>query len=151
MMKQENKRMKQLKLFYLFTFILGGLIVAPTHIFQPPTFMYARFPHYLEKMGPFLGVSWPLTFEIYHYVLYMLAIVGSINVAGILFYPKFKKTAIASSLTGIILTAVMSLFLFFPFMKVNISTSITYGSYSVILLMVNLLTFKALAIEQKEA
>ncbi|MDP2637878.1 MAG: hypothetical protein Q8P26_02360 [Candidatus Levybacteria bacterium] len=150
-MKQKRKRMEQIKLFYLFIFIIGALIIVPTHIFQPPTFMYARFPHYLEMMGPFFGVNWPLTFEIYHYVLYLLAIVGSINVAGILFYPKFKKTAIASSLTGVILTAIMSLFLFFPFMKVDIPTSVTYGSYSVILWAVNLLTFRTLTAEQKEA
>lgn len=136
--------LRGLKIFYLFVFFLGAIIIAPTHIFPPPTFMYARFPHYLEKMGPFLGFSWPATFEIYHYVLYVLAIIGSLNVLGIMFYPKFKNAAIFSSLIGLFLIGLMALFFFFVFLNVNAPTAITYGFYSVILLSVDLLTFKAL-------
>ncbi len=150
-MRQENKRMKHLKLFYLFTFILGGLIVAPTHIFEPPTFMYARFPHYLEKMPLLFGVSWPMTFKIYHYVLYALAVIASLNVLGIIFYPRFKQIALTSSLIGLFLMPLMVLFFFFKFTDVNASTAIVYGFYSVVLLIVNLLTFKALITERKEA
>lgn len=149
-MKQKNKILEQLKISYLLVFVLGALIIAPTHVFPPPTFMYARFPHYLEIMGSFLGVSWPMTFEIYHYVLYALAIIGSLNILGIIF-PKFKKAALASSFIGLFLISLMVLFFFFVFLEVNASTAITYGFYSVVLLTVNLLTFKALITERKEA
>lgn len=150
-MKQKNKRLEQLKFFYLFVFILGTLIIAPTHIFPPPTFMYARFPHYLEMMRPFLGLSWPATFEIYHYALYMLAIIASLNVLGIIFYPKLKKITIASSLAGIFLFSSMILFFFLKFINVNTSTAIAYGLYSVVLLIVNILTFNTFMLGQKEA
>ena len=142
-MKEKNKALEQLKLFYLLVFILGAIIIIPTHIFSIPTFMYARFPHYLEMMGPFLGVSWPTTFEIYHYVIYSLAIIGSLNVLGIIF-PKFKQIAITSSSIGIALISLMVLFFFFKFTSVNLSTAIVYGFYSVILLIVDIQTFKTL-------
>ena len=150
-MKEENKTLKQLKIFYLFVFALGTIIIAPTHIFSPPTFMYARFPHYLEMMGPFWGVSWPMSFEIYHYVLYVIIAIISLNTLGILFYPKFKNIAITSSLIGIFIFFITVLFFFFLFSHVNISTSIVYGIYFVTLLIVNYLTFKTLARGKKEA
>lgn len=150
-MKQKDNELEQLKSLYLFILILGALIIAPTHIFPQPTFMYARFPHYLEMMGPFLGFSWPATFEIYHYVLYILAIIGILNVLGIISYPKFKKITIASSLTGIIFIFLVILFLFFKFISVNALTAIIYGFYSIILLITNILTFKSLSKKQKGA
>ncbi len=142
--------MKRLKILYLLIFVLGGIIIIPTHIFQPPTFIYARFPHYLEMMKPFLGISWPLSFEIYHYVLYALAVIVSLNVLGII-SPKFKKIAILSSLIGIFLISLMILFFFFVFLNVNAPTAITYGLYSVVLLIVDLLTFKTLITQQTKA
>src|SRR3989344_3324513 len=123
-MKQKNKKLEQLKFFYLSVLILGALIIAPTHIFPPPNFMYARFPHYLELMKPFFGFSWPLTFEIYHYALYVLAIIESLNVLGIIFYPKFKQIALASSLIGLFLISLIALFFFFKFISVNALTAI---------------------------
>lgn len=146
-MKKKNKKLEQLKLLYLFALGLGTLIIVPTHISPPPTFMYARFPYYLEMMGPFLGISWPLSFEIYHYVLYTLIIIVSLNVFGIIFYPKLRSIAIFSSLIGIFLIFPMVLFFFFVFLSVNAPTAVIYGLYSVVLLIVNWLTFKALIIE----
>lgn len=135
--------LRKLKLLYPFIFALGAVLIVPTHFFPPPFFMPLRFPHYLEMMGPFLGISWPLTFEIYHYVLYALILIGSLNVLGIIFL-KFKNIAVFSSLIGLFLITPITLFFLFPFMKVNPQTSIIYGSYSVLLLIVDLLTFKAL-------
>ena len=139
-----SEKLKQLKLLYLVIFALGTLIIVPTHIFPQPYFMYARFPHYLEMMGPVLGVSWPMSFEIYHYVLYILAVIISLNALGILFYPKFKNIAIFSSMIGIFLISLTILFFFFIFTSVNFSTAVVYGLYSVILLIVDILTFKVL-------
>lgn len=150
-MKEKNKTFEQLKKLYLFVFVLGAVIIAPTHLFPSPTFMYARFPHYLETMGPFLGVSWPATFEIYHYGLYALAIIGILNVLGIIFYPKFKQTTLVSSLMGLFLMILIVLFFFFVFVNINVPTALTYGLYSVVLLIVDFLTFKALVIRQKVA
>ena len=150
-MRQKNKALEQLKIFYLFVFILTAFIIAPAHIFAPPAFMYTRFPHYLELMGPFLGLSWPLSFDIYHYILLALAIIISFNVLGIIFYPKFKKLAIFSSLTGIFLISLIILFFFFKFTSVNASTAVIYGLYSVVLLIVDILTLKAFIPRQKEA
>lgn len=147
----KNRGVENLKLYYLLIFVLGAILVAPTHIFSPPTFMYARFPHYLEMMGPFLGVSWPMTFEIYHFVLYALAIIVSLNALGIIFYPRLKNIAIASSAIGILLISLIVLFFFFVFLSVNTTTATVYGLYFILLLIVNLLTFKALTKEQKAA
>ena len=143
-----TKKLERLKVLYLLAFILGAIIIAPTHIFPQPYFMYARFPHYLEMMPPFLGVSWPMTFEIYHYVLYALIIIASFNVLGIIFYSKFKRAAIVSSLIGLLLITTMVLFFFFIFIRVNFPNAIIYGSYSVVLLIVDWLTFKALIIRR---
>lgn len=136
--------MKQLKIFYLLVFVLGAIIIIPTHLSAPPAFMYARFPHYLEMMKPFLGVSWPATFEIYHYVIYTLIALASFNVLGILFYPKLNKITLTSSLIGIFLLSLIILFFFFVFTSVNASTAVIYGLYFVVLLIVDILTFKAL-------
>lgn len=151
--KQEQfKHFKQLKILYLFVFVLGAILILPTHIFPQPYFMYARFPHYLEMMKPFLGVGWPATFEIYHYILYALAIIGSINAIGIIFYSKLKKIAFISSFLGLTLISLIILFLFFVFVNVNFSTAIIYGLYFAVLLIVDFLTLKLLiTTEQKEA
>lgn len=144
MITKKQKSLTPLKVLHLFIFILGAMLVTPTHIFSQPHFMPLRFPHYLEMMEPFLRISWPLTFEIYHYVLLALAIILSINVLGIFFYPKFKQMAIASSLAGLFLISSLVLFFFFVFIHVNTSTAIIYGIYCVVLLIVNFLTFKTL-------
>ena len=144
-MNQKPSQLKLLRLYYLFIFILTIILVLPTHIFPIPTFMPFRFPHYLEMMSPFLGVSWPMTFEIYHIVLLILAIIGSINILGIVYYPKWRMLARVSSFVGIILTLGMILFFLFPFMKVNPPTALIYGFYSVTLLIVNMLTLNVIA------
>lgn len=139
-----QKQLMKLKIFYILIFGLGIALVAPTHIFPIPTFMYARFPYYLETMPPLFGVKWPMTFEIYHYVLYILGIIISLNALGILIYPKLKNVAILSSIIGVFLISLIILFLFLIFFKVNMTTTITYGIYSLFLLIVDLLTFKFL-------
>lgn len=155
--KTQNK-FRRLKLLYLFILILTFFLVAPPHLFPPPYFMPLRFPHYLETMGPFFGVSWPMSFEIYHYALYALVVIASLNALGILLYPKLKHAALLSSLFGIFLIPPMILFFFFVFINVNGLTAIIYGQYCVILLIADILTFKALIIKpqasltrQKEA
>lgn len=139
-MKQKASQLKSIKLLCLFIFILTIILVAPTHIFPIPYFMPFRFPHYLEMMKPFLGISWPMTFEIYHLVLLILAIIGSVNVLGIVFYPKYRLLIRTSSLAGLFLTFTMSLFFLFLFIEVNPPTAIIYGLYSLLLLIANLLT-----------
>lgn len=151
MQNKKQKLLNKLKFFYLFVFALSALLIAPTHLFPQPYFMPFRFPHYLEKMGPFLGFSWPMTFEIYHYVLYALIIIVTLNILGIIFYPKFKRTAIISSLVGLFLIPLMILFFFFKFINVNASTVVIYGIYSVALLIVDILTFKTLLKREKAA
>lgn len=136
--------MKQVRLSYLFILVLTIALVGPPHIFPQPYFMPLRFPHYLEMMPPFLGFSWPMTFEIYHYVLYTLALIVNLNLLGIILYPKFKHIAMASSLAGLFLILPMILFFFLVFINVNLPTAIIYGLYSVALLIVDWFTFKAL-------
>lgn len=147
----KSKKLESLKLLYLFIFIVSAILVVPAHLFRPPAFMYARFPHYLEMMKPFLGIAWPMTFEIYHYGLYALALIGGLNVFGILFYPRFKNVTIFSSLMGLFLIPPMILFFFFVFLSVNVSTAVIYGLYLVLLLIVDLLTFKTFIKKQKVA
>lgn len=142
-MKRKYRIFERLEIFYLFVIALGALIITPTHIFPQPAFMYARFPYYLKKMGPFLGITWPATFKIYHYMLYLLSIVIILNGIGILFYPKFKKSAILSTAIGIFLFLLTASFFFLKFIYVNIATAITFGFYSVVLLVMELLIFKA--------
>lgn len=149
MKNKKTKELYYLKILYLTAFITIGILFALTHIFPQPFFMPFRFPHYLEMMPTFLGVSWPMSFEIYHYILYALVLIGSLNVLGIIFYPKFRKTAIFSSFVGIFLIFPMILFFFFVFLSVNASTAVIYGLYCVVLLIVDVLTFKALLSEKR--
>lgn len=141
-----EKKIKLGKLIpsYIFIIVLTAILVLPPHLFPQPLFMPFRFPHYLEMMKPFLGISWPMSFEIYHYALYILTIIGSLNVLGIIFYPRLKKITIPSSFAGIFLFSLMILFFFFKFITVNAPTAIIYGLYSVTLLIVDLLTLKVL-------
>lgn len=144
-MKQKPPSLlKLLKLYYLLIFILTFILVLPAHLFPLPFFMPLRFPHYLEIMGTILGISWPMSFEIYHYALYALALVGSLNILGIISYPKLRYAALFSSLIGIFLISLMVLFFFFIFIRVNVLTAIIYGQYCVILLTIDILTFKTL-------
>jgi hypothetical protein len=144
-MKQRNNNHEQIKLFYVLAFTLGAIIIAPTHIFSPPSFMYARFPTYLKTMDPFFGVSWPATFELYHRVLYVLGIVISLNAIGILAYPKFKNITKISSFISIFLFSLIVLFFFIKFISVHAITAIVFGVYSLIWLALGLLTFRASA------
>src|SRR3990167_8295821 len=111
-MDEKKIKFEKLLLSYLFIFVITIVLVAPAHLFPIPYFMPFRFPHYLEMMKPFLGVSWPMTFEIYHYVLYALVVIGSFNILGVLLYPKLKQIATTSSLIGLFLIIPMILFLF---------------------------------------
>ncbi len=147
----KNKKFEQLKFLYLFIFILSTILIIPTHIFPQPYLMPFRFPHYLETMGPFWGIRWPMSFEIYHYVIYALIVIGSLNILGIFFYPKLNKIASVSSLCGIFLFSLMILFFFFIFINVNLSTAIIYGFYSVVLLFADVLTFEILINKRKDA
>ena len=144
MQNKKQKLLDRLKFLYLFVFVLTIILVIPPHLFSPPYLMPFRFPHYLEMMPTFLGISWPMTFEIYHYGLYTLALIGTLNLLGILFYPKLEQIALASSIIGLFLMLLMILFFFFVFISVNPLTAIIYGLYSVVLLIVDWLTFKAL-------
>ena len=148
-MNKKNRIIERLKVIYLLVLALGAAIIAPTHIFPQPYFMYARFPHYLEKMGPFLGITWPESFELYHRILYLLGITISLNGIGILAFPKLKKVTVFSSLAGMLIFLLMILFFFFKFITVNAPNSIVLGIYSIILLIMEVLIFKA--VRQKEA
>lgn len=151
MIDRKQKILNKIKLIYLGIIFLTFILVGPPHLFAQPHFMPLRFPHYLETMPLFLGISWPISFEIYHYVLYSVITIGIFNILGILYYPKFKRLSFISSLIGLFLIPFMILFFFFIFVNVNASTAVIYGLYSVILLIVDWLTFKFLTKKQKEA
>ena len=147
-MNKKNKIIERLKVIYLLVLALGAAIIAPTHIFPQPYFMYARFPHYLEKMGPFLGITWPESFELYHRILYLLGIIISLNGIWILAFPRLKKVTVFSSLAGMLVFLFMILFFFFKFINVNVPDAVVLGIYSIILLITEVLIFKA--VRQKE-
>ena len=140
---KKPKLLEQLKLLYIFIFALTIILVVPTHIFPPPSFENLRFPHYLEMMKPFLGISWPASFKIYHFILVLLALVGTLNVLGIIYYPKWKKIAYTSSFAGLFLIFFMLMFFLFLFINVNPTLSLIYSFYSLFLLIVDALTFYA--------
>lgn len=150
-MNEKKIKLKKLTFLYILIIALTISLVGPPHIFPQPYFMPLRFPHYLEQMKPFLGVSWPMSFQIYHYAIYSLIIIGTINILGIFFYPKFRRIVLISSGIGVILFSLMALFFFFKFINVNASTAIAYGLYSAALLIVNSLTFRAVIKKQTEA
>lgn len=142
-MDEKKFKFRKLLLSYLFIFVVTIALVAPAHLFPIPHFMPLRFPHYLEMMPPFLGFAWPVTFEIYHWTLLIIGVIGMINVLGLVF-PNMKSIAKISSLIGLFLFSLMILFFFFIFINVNALTAVIYGFYSVVLLIVDWLTFKAL-------
>ncbi len=147
-MKQKLVQLKLLKLYYLFILILTIILVVPPHLFSPPLFMPLRFPHYLESMTPIVGISWPFSFEIYHWILVALTITVSINVLGVTF-SKARSIAKVSSFLGLFLIIAILLFLLFYFMKVSASTAIIYCIYFIFLLIADLLTFFVLTKKTK--
>ena len=142
-MKQKPNQLKTLKLCYLFILLLTIIFVGLTHLFPIPYFMPFRFPHYLERMKPLSGISWPMTFEIYHYTLIIISLIFSFNILGLTF-SKWREMAIFSSATGIPIFSAMILFFFFLFTQVNPPTAIIYGIYSLLLFIVNLSTLSIL-------
>ena len=145
MNKKKSEQLKKLKLFYLFVIFLTAIFILQTHLSAPPLFMPFRFPHYLKTMSPFFGVSWPLSFEIYHILLLTLSAIVSINSLAIIFYPRWKTPGRISSFTGLFLTFAIFIYFLFPFMKINAQTSVIYGFLSILVFSANLLTFRALA------
>jgi uncharacterized membrane protein YkgB len=99
-------------------------------------------------MGPFLGITWPESFELYHRILYLLGIIISLNGIGILAFPRLKKVTVFSSLAGMLVFLFMILFFFFKFINVNVPDAVVLGIYSIILLITEVLIFKA--VRQKE-
>lgn len=148
-MDEKKFKFRKLLLSYLIIFVVTIALVAPAHLFPIPYFMPLRFPHYLEMMRSFLGISWPITFEIYHWTLLIIGAIGVINVLG-LFFSNMKSAAKISSFIGLFLFSLMVLFFFLVFINVNPPTAIIYGLYSVALLIIDWLTFKALTNKQKE-
>lgn len=138
--------LKRLRMLHVFILFLTTIVfILPSHLFPQPYFMYSRFPYYLEMMGPFLGISWPLSFKIYHAILLSLAIIATLNMLG-LTYTNWKRAATVSSFLGVFLISFMVIFYLFFFIKVDLSTALTYGAYSVFLWIVNLLTLYSLTI-----
>lgn len=142
-MDEKKSKLRKLIPLYLLILILTILFVSSTHLFPQPSFMPLRFPHYLEMMKPLLGISWPLTFEIYHWTLVVLVTILLTNMLGILFKP-WRSIAKISSFIGLAITSLMVSFFFFVFVNVNLPNAIIYGLYSGVLLIVDFLTFKTL-------
>ena len=141
MTDKKQKKFKFLCLLYFALFITIGIPVALTHAFSPPSFDALRIPAYLRD----LRFPWPLSFDIYHLIIVTLSLIGSINILGITFYPRWKSIAKISSFFGSFL--LLSILVFFASsltMRANIQTALIYGSYVLFFLIVDLLTFLAL-------
>ncbi len=140
---------KFLQIAYLSLFAVGIGIAIGNDIFHSPKFSVLKIPTYLKEVGPLIGISWPLSFDIYHGFLLVLAIIGSVNLYGInhIYKNQWRITAKFSSFIGLFVTWFMFVFFLYPLiLKYTLTsesskTALAYCVLGFIFLITNALTF----------
>ena len=119
------------------------------HTVPAPALAVLRIPTNLREIGPSLGLTWPMSLEVYHVFLLLFFIVVILNGIGLyrLHIPKWQTICKLSSFLGLLL--IWSIFIFFMlplilesnFETKNLQTSLIYALLSFAFFIVDILTF----------
>lgn len=142
---------KILQGIYVFIFIFAiGLIIA-LHVIPAPALALFRVPTNLREIGPYLGLTWPTSLEVYHIFLILFFIVIILNGIGLhrLKIARWRSICKISSFLGLFLVWSVLMFFMFPLLvtadisAIHLKTSLIYTFFAFVFFIINLLTFFA--------
>lgn len=134
---------------HVFVFIGAFGLIAAMHTTPSPALAVFRIPQNLQEVGPYLGMSWPMSLRIYHFFLLFFFTTVLINGIGLskIPIPKWRSICKISSFFGMLLMWSATLFFLLSlslegnFHVTNLKTSLVYSIIAFTLFIVNLLTF----------
>ena len=138
--------------FLFFAFLLNAFTVDV--LFAPPALAILRVPSNIRGIGEAIGAPWTQSLGLYHVLLLITAVVGSLNLLGLSsLHSRFWRKALRfSSFLGLIIFTCGIIFFLLPFLIVDhysstfLQTSIIYAFVTLGVLVVDLATF-ALAVK----
>lgn len=150
MSKSTKRYVFILQSIYLAIFV-GFLINAFTVdiLIAPPALAILRVPSNIREIGEIINAPWTQNLRLYHVLLLIVTIVGSVNLLGLSsLHSKFWRSACRiSSFFGILILWSGIIFFLLPFLiggsyaSVYLRTSLIYAGVSFIIFIVNIATF----------
>lgn len=133
--------------FLFFAFLLNAFTVDV--LFAPPALAILRVPTNIRGIGEIINAPWTQSIRLYHVLLLMATVVGSLNLLGLssLHSKLWRRALRASSFLGILMLWSGFMFFLLPFLitgnynSVFIQTSMIYAAVTFIIFLVNLATF----------
>lgn len=125
------------------------------HVVPAPALALFRVPTNLREVGPFIGLSWPTSLDVYHIFLMLFFTVIILNGIGLyrLNIDKWRSVCKISSFLGLFLMWSVIMFFLFPLLvtadinALHLKTSLVYSLFAFVFFIVSLLTF---TVAQKE-
>ncbi|MEK7559119.1 MAG: hypothetical protein AAB521_02330 [Patescibacteria group bacterium] len=155
-MSQRTKKyafiLQGIYVFLFFAFLLSAFTADV--LFAPPALAILRVPSNIRGIGEAIGAPWTQNLRLYHILLLITTIVGSLNLLGLSsLHSRFWRGALRlSSFLGLIILTCGIIFFLLPFLiggqysSVFLRTSIVYAIVAFVILLVNFATF-ALAVK----
>ena len=142
---------KILQALYVFIFIFAIGLIITLHVVPAPALALFRVPTNLREVGPFLGLSWPTSLEVYHVFLILFFTVIILNGIGLhrLKIPKWRSICKISSFLGLFLMWSVIMFFTFPLLinadlsAIHLKTSLIYTFFAFTFFVINLFTYFA--------
>jgi len=140
--------------FLFFAFLLNAFTVDV--LFAPPALAILRVPTNIREIGEIINAPWTQSIRLYHVLLLITAVVGSLNLLGLssLDSKLWRKALRLSSFLGILMLWSGFIFFLLPFLIVGryssvfIQTSMIYAIVTFIIFLVDLATF-AVAVDTR--
>ncbi|MEK7186664.1 MAG: hypothetical protein AAB675_04895 [Patescibacteria group bacterium] len=130
-----------------FGFLLNAFTV--DILFAPPAFAILRVPSNIREIGEIINAPWTQNIRLYHLMLLMATVLGSINLLGLSsLHSRIWRTALRlSSFFGLFILWSGIMFFLLPFLlegnynTTYMQTSLIYSGVILVLLLVDLATF----------
>lgn len=142
---------KILQGIYVFIFIFAIGLIYVMHTVPPPALAFLRVPTNLREVGPYLGLTWPTSLEVYHIFLILFFTVIILNGIGLnrLKIAKWRSICKISSFLGLFLMWSVIMFFIFPLLvtadlsTMHLKTSLIYTFFAFFFFIINLFTYFA--------
>lgn len=136
---------------YVFIFIFAIGLIYAMHTVPAPALALFRVPTNLREVGPFIGLTWPTSLEVYHIFLILFFTVIILNGIGLnrLKIAKWRSICKISSFLGLFLMWSVLMFFMFPLLvtadlsAIHLKTSLIYTFFAFLFFIINLLTYFA--------
>ncbi len=150
-MSQRSKRyvviLQTIYLILFFGFLINAFTV--DILLAPPALAILRVPSNIRVIGEAVNAPWTQSLRLYHVLLLIATVVGSINLLGLSsLHSKIWRTALRiSSFFGLLILWSGLLFFLLPFLidgtysSIYLQTSLVYAGVTFVVLLVDLATF----------